>query len=369
MNRPSLTLAAIALSVSMPALAYAGEPVVQAVQLGNESIRYDKGVPTLDLVQSRGAVQIVPLGKDHGSYVFEVVVINAGDVPANFDITNVSVQVGSQPVGIFNVDELMSKAKSRNTWSQLGVAFLGSLGSAAAASQRDVYRSSYHSRWGSSYATFSAPSVAGQIQSARLQDQTTDALMQMRAQLDDTRAKLGNEIVQMTTVAPRDSYAGKIILAKLKSSSLPQPVNITVNWNGEDYRFAFQIAKSGTPAPAFTPMPFQPLPQRQKPTPAVLQESPQSVVPPQIVQASARRPARDVIASAVQPTATSSYVAPPKPDPVQVTYTAPAPRMLPGGLVEVPMKAAPWASKIDPWTGNVVPADPASIGGLVAVAN
>lgn len=30
-------------------------------------------------------------------------------------------------------------------------------------------------------------------------------------------------------------------------------MSIIVNWNGEQYPFSFQIAKSGTPAPAFTP--------------------------------------------------------------------------------------------------------------------
>jgi len=57
--------------------------------------------------------------------------------------------------------------------------------------------------------------------------------------------------VQTTTVDPGGSYAGKIVVEKIKDRTLPQRVTITVNWNGEQYPFAFRLAKPGTPAPVF----------------------------------------------------------------------------------------------------------------------
>jgi len=62
--------------------------------------------------------------------------------------------------------------------------------------------------------------------------------------------------MQMTTVDPGDSYAGTIIFQKVKFTKLPMKVTMTVDWNGRKYPFAFQIAKPGTPAPAFTAAPI-----------------------------------------------------------------------------------------------------------------
>lgn len=362
MNRAGLTLSALTFSLALPSAAMAGELVVQAVQLGKEAIRYDKGVPTLDLVQSQGAVQVVPLGKDHGSYVFGIAVFNAGKMSANFDVSNVAAQVGSQPLRIFTVDQLIGKAKSRATWSQIGMAVLGGIGSAASASQRNTYRSSFHSKYGSSYASFSAPSLAGQLRAQRIQDDTVFALGAIQARLDETRQKLGNEIVQLTTVDPGDSYAGRVVLEKIKGSTLPQQITIAVNWNGELYNFAFQLAKAGTPAPVFTPRPVRDLPVRSpgpKEIPAILGGDELQQEPIQQVAYSTGRPARDVAISNDRPMVASA----PRQARSRVFYSAsvagyaPTPVILPGGLVEVPYQPASWAATIDPVTGFVVPMD------------
>jgi len=302
-------------------------------------------------------------------------VFNGTDVPVNFDVTDVSAQVGGQPLGVFTVDQLISRAKNRKTWSQIGVALIGGLGAAVAASQRDHYSSSYHGRYGSGRVRVSAPSLAGQLQAQRFQDDTVDAIGRMQAQMDETRARLGDEIVQLTTVDQRGSYAGKIILGKIAPSAQSQQITIAVSWNGQTYPFAFQLAPSGTPAPVFTPQPMQPMPGRVEP--AVVRQPYDAPAP--ITQAAleplrAGRPARDVSDSEVQPAALPRYAEAPGPAYTQAAfsqaqYYAPAsPRSLPGGLVEVPMKPSAWASRIDPMTGSVVPIDPAAIGGLMVVS-
>jgi hypothetical protein len=58
----------------------------------------------------------------------------------------------------------------------------------------------------------------------------------------------------MTTVSPGESYAGLIVFGKVKLPAMPARVTMTVNWNGIGYPFTFQIAKPGTPAPAFKPI-------------------------------------------------------------------------------------------------------------------
>jgi hypothetical protein len=93
--------------------------------------------------------------------------------------------------------------------------------------------------------------VAGQFQAAAIGVGTGIAIAGVQNRLDQTRVALGNNIVQLTTVDPGEGYAGQIIVEKMKSPKYPQRVDIVVRWNDEDYRFAFQAAKGGTPAPRF----------------------------------------------------------------------------------------------------------------------
>lgn len=245
--------ATITAVIVIPTTALAKDTVVQAIQVGYETVRYDKGMPTLDLEQRAGAVQIHPLPMDHGSFVFAIAVFNDGNAPANMDIGNIAVHLGDQPIGIMDVNHLIKKAKNRSFWSQFGVAMLGGVASAAAASERNTYHGTFSTPYATYHSYYSAPSLAGQLRAARIEDQTAASIVAMRAQLDATRDALGDQIIQMTTVDPGRMYAGKIILEKFKASKLPQQLSITVNWNGEQYPFVFQLAEAGTPAPYFTP--------------------------------------------------------------------------------------------------------------------
>jgi hypothetical protein len=246
---------AFAIAIVMtPGAAYAGpKTVLQPIQLSKETVRYQQGVATLDLEGVDGAVQITPLGMDHGSYVFGIAVYNLGQRPTNVDIADFSMSLDGQTVTPLTREDLEKKAANRAMWAQLAVAMAGGLSAYAAANQRDHYQTTLVTPRGTYRAYSSAPSVAGQIQATAIAAGTGVTLARIQNRLDETRAALGEQIVQLTTVDPGESYAGKIILNKIKNKSktLPQPLNLTVRWNGQDYRFAFQIAKTGTRAPEF----------------------------------------------------------------------------------------------------------------------
>ena len=240
-----------ALSVSTSAIA-SPKWDIQPVQHGQETVRYLKSVPTLDLEQHDGVVQITPLPFDHGSLVFGVAVYNDGHLPANMGIEQVHVSFGGQPVTVFTEHQLVKKAKSRAMWSQIGLAVLGGLAAGAASSQRYHYNSTFITPRGTYRYHFSAPSVAGQFQAAAITASTGYGIAQVQSQLDQTIAVLGDEVIQLTTVDPGESYAGKFVIAKVDPKALPATVNITIDWNGESYPFVFRIAKRGSPAPVFT---------------------------------------------------------------------------------------------------------------------
>lgn len=243
-------IAAISL-VSTASAALAADPVIQPVQVGQETVRFDHAVPTIDLQQPHGAVQVTPLPMDHGGLAFGIAVYNAGGTPANFDIGNVAVHAGAQALPVLSREQLESKAKHRAMWASIALAAAGGLSAAAAANQRDYYHSTLVTPHGVYHSTFSAPSAVGQLQATALAASTGAGLAAIQGKLDETRERLGQTTIQLTTVDPADSYAGRIVLTKIKDKALPQRVDMIVRWNGEDYPFAFQLAKAGTAAPEF----------------------------------------------------------------------------------------------------------------------
>lgn len=242
----------VSIAFAVPSAALAEEPVLQPVQVGFETLRYDRGVPTLDLQMQQGSLQIRPLPMDHGSLAFSVAVFNAGNAPANFGIENFAVQAGDKSLAVFSVDQLISKAKNRARWKQIGVGILGGLAASAAASQRNTYYGSLHTPHGSYFSTYSAPSAVGQLQATAIAAGTGYSIALIQSNLDRTREALGENVVQTTTLDPGQSYAGKVVLQKVTSTKRPERISIVVNWNGEEYPFAFQLAKPGTTPPVFT---------------------------------------------------------------------------------------------------------------------
>jgi len=150
-------------AASMPTPAVAADPAIHPVQIGEETVRYQQGVPTIDMRMRQGAVQIQPLPMDHGSLAFVVAVFNDGARSAQIDIGNITVQTENQALEVFTVDRLVGKAKNRAMWSQIGLVALGGLAAGAAASQRDHYYGRSHTPVGTFHHHFSAPSVAGQF--------------------------------------------------------------------------------------------------------------------------------------------------------------------------------------------------------------
>jgi hypothetical protein len=229
--------------------ACADEFIVQPVQLANEDVRYQHGHPTIDIRTAHGAVEINPLPLDHGRLAFSVAIFNASDVPITVGIENFSINAGNQVVSPFSVDELISKAKSRAGWSKFGTALGGVLAASIVGSTTDTSYATVYTPRGAYTASVSTPSVAGQIESGRIMDNTVAGMAAIQDRLDATRARLGDEIVQTSTIDPGRTYGGKLVFQKLRNTSLPQTITLTVGLNGDQYAFTFQLAKPGSPAP------------------------------------------------------------------------------------------------------------------------
>jgi hypothetical protein len=191
---------------------------------------------------THGAVEVRPLPLDHGSLAFSVAILNAANAPVTIDTGNFYIKAGNQVVSPFTVDQLRSKAKNRAVWSKIGTAVGGYL---VASTLADTSYGTVSTPYGTYTVSMTTPSAG----SARVVDYTIAELGAIQDRLDITRARLGDEIVQTSTIDPDHTYAGKLVFQKLKDSSLPQHITLMVGLNGEQYAFTFQLAKPGTPAP------------------------------------------------------------------------------------------------------------------------
>ena len=241
-------LGLLALLIAAPA--EAGKPFdVHGLIIGDEGARYLKGVPTLDLQQQRGAVQLRSLGFYNNRPVFAVAIFNGGQEPVNIGLEDIHVVAAGSPLRVFSVEELERQAKRKAWWSKFGTALLGGLSAGLAANQRSTYRGTISGPYGTYSVHASYPSLAGQLQADRIQANTMWSVAAIQYQLDQTIAMVNNHVVQRTTVDPGASYAGLVVLDKLKTGKPPFEIRLDVDWNGERYPFAYLIQKPGRPVP------------------------------------------------------------------------------------------------------------------------
>jgi hypothetical protein len=257
MFRESVALLA-SISLSSPALAVSGpvkplaadQFVVQALPLGDASVRYERGAATVSLLGQRGMVQVRPLRFDRGRISIGVAVYNDGEAPANFDGRMVNARLNGAIATILSYDDLVRQAENRSNWAQVGIAVAGGLAATAAASQRDTYTATTWTPYGTyrSVYTYSRPTAAADA--AVVLAGTAVGMSAVQDRLNRTIESLGDEIVQRTTIDPGDSYAGRIVLDRLRLKAGSE-LRVIVRWYGEDYPFLFRVVKPGTPEPDF----------------------------------------------------------------------------------------------------------------------
>jgi hypothetical protein len=228
--------------------AQAGKPFdVHGLIVGDEGARYVKGVPTLDLQQRRGAIELRSLGFYNNRPMFAIAFYNAGPEPVNIGLEDIHVAANGGPLTVFPVEELERQAKHKAWWSQFAVAMLGGLSAGAAASQRDYSHGTITGPYGTYTIHTSYPSLAGALQADRIEANTAFSIAAIQYQLDRTIELINDHVVQRTTVDPGSSYGGLIIMDKLKTGNPPFELHLDVDWNGERYPFAYVMQKPGQP--------------------------------------------------------------------------------------------------------------------------
>lgn len=246
--------------VAFSGQAIAADLILYPVQVGQETIRYRTGIPTLNIETPGGSVTVTPLPLDHNHATFGVAVYNKGDNSTNFGIENVTASVNGQPIPVLSRDELEKRAKSRAAWSMVGLALLSGVAAAAASTAHttDHYYGNVRTPhgtylWSASY----RDNTIGAVGATAAVAAGTAGIVGIQNRLDYTLGTLATDIVQTTTIDPDNSYGGEVVVEKPSGMSLPYDVTITMHFNGADYPFTFRMTEQGkNKPPAFTDASF-----------------------------------------------------------------------------------------------------------------
>lgn len=224
--------------------------VLQPIQAGAENVRFDRGDYIVDLPGRRAAVQIRAMPSDHGQLSFVVAVMNTGAEAINIDVGNIRVDGTAEPVSVLTRAQMEHKAANRAGWAKALMIVGGGLAAAAQVSQRNHYTAVAATPH--SFAAVSASTACGgcQIAAGETMARTGSALDQIQYRLDETRQQLGEQMLQLTTVFPGQSYGGRIFLSRFKHAPTDQ-IRLNVQVGEETLTVAFRFAPAGAPMPAY----------------------------------------------------------------------------------------------------------------------
>ena len=247
-RRTAAAMAIFAMTAS--ATVQAAAPVVQPIRYGHETLRYLQGQPTLDVRGKNGAVQITPLPMDHGCLTFGIIVFNNSNRASDIGIHDVRATIGDQPGVILTTQQLQHRAGNRAFWTSVAIAAVAGVAAGVASASESHYTAHTRTPHGSYVTRASYHSANDAVNGAIIAGGGAAAVSSVQQKLDRTRAEIDEEMLQLTTVEPGDNYGGRIVIDKF-TAQLPQPISLTVSWNGENYTTRWQVAPAGTPAPVF----------------------------------------------------------------------------------------------------------------------
>ena len=223
---------------------YAALPVSGA----DQQVRYTQGVATTFSDKAEGSVQVTPLGynPETNRLVFGAAAFNKGKTPANFSLSELSISSAGTGLRTYTRDELAREARVKAAWQAAAVILAGA--AAAYSANQNAYNTTNGYISGpAGITTFSAtsynPGVAAAGTAVAVAG-TGYGLATINNSLDNTISSLNGSILQINTVDPGTSAGGQVVVDMPKAKTFPQPLEISVNWNGEMHRFSYNVVEA-----------------------------------------------------------------------------------------------------------------------------
>lgn len=246
--------------VTAPVPAYADDYTLAVTPSAVQTIRYDRGIASIDSVQEHSIVRIVNVaGNDKKTVSFIIGVVNAGGQPLNFGPENITISPAEmQPIALTTYEDAMEaerKMQGREKfWAGLA-AFGRGLSTLDAGT---TYSSGSYSGTASGYVgnnfvtaqTHGSYSGTEYNSGAELAAQRDAREMnaQDRAELEEkwaNRLATANNLLRTTTVDPGMMYGGIAIFPiskEIKRARGPVQVTIEVDVAGEKHTFLARLA-------------------------------------------------------------------------------------------------------------------------------
>jgi len=252
------TLALMLMVGPVPALAdnYALSVAPTAAQ----TVRYDRGIASVDSVQQQSIVRIVNVaGQDKKTVSFVIGIVNAGEQPLNFGPENVTVRpTGMTPIAVTTYEQAMEAERKRQSKEKFwaGVAAFGRGLSAADAGNTyssGTYNGNASGFVGNSLVTAQSSGTYSGTQrnsgaALAAQRDAREMNAQDRANLEQrwaNRAAANSNLLQTTTVDPGVMYGGIAsfpITKEIKKARGPVQVTIEVDVGGEKHTFQARLS-------------------------------------------------------------------------------------------------------------------------------
>jgi len=211
---------------------YVASPLAQ----GDDQIRYTQGIPTTLADKQNGSIQLTSVGFNDGRLIFGAAAFNKGAKPANFGLENVTVSSSGQVLRVYSRDELAHEAKVKAAWAAVATALAGAAAAygASQAAYQHTNGTIITPRGGliSYQQTTYDPAVAA-AGAAAAGAATAYGINSIKNSLDQTIANLNGTVLQINTVNPGQSIGGEIVVDLPKSKTYPQPLEVSIRWNGE----------------------------------------------------------------------------------------------------------------------------------------
>lgn len=239
---------AIALALA-PTAAMAGDMKFVPAATDAAQVRYLQGVPTVSVSDDTGGVMVTQTDEVYGRVRMRVAFTNAGDVPVNFGIENVTATLDGQPLTVMSADDLEKIAKRKAGWAAFAMAMAGGLGAVAAqANSNRTYTTYGSSRYGSYYSqTVVHDPAAAAVGTAASVGGAAYAISRINDNLEQTLTAINDNVIQTTTVDPKSNYGGLLVVDKFKiGKGAPGRLELVFRRSPSDadgYRVAFDLKK------------------------------------------------------------------------------------------------------------------------------
>jgi hypothetical protein len=209
-----------------------------------------QGIATTFSDKEHGSVQVTPLTyvAEDNRLVFGAAAFNKSESSTNFSLDGISATWNGTPLKLYTRDELAREARVKAAWQAAAVILAGA--AAAYSASQDAYRTTngtVSTMGGRPLVNYTAttydPGAArlGQLAAGAA---TGYGLVQINNSLDNTIASLDGSILQMNTVDPGRSAGGSLVIDMPKDKkALPQPISISVNWNGDVHSFSYNVVE------------------------------------------------------------------------------------------------------------------------------